>query len=294
MDFCTQYTNRRNEIFEIIAADKVLGIGPLEQLHEIKFRILKDRQLYFNASIQATYEFLRFLLRSDENKQKSDYEILFPLGLLKIQITLEEGKGENFAYIFNTENGPLSYELWHQQLINEHKWSKALLIKDLKNKYIVIDGIRYYIPDPITRNALGYRENQFIPKTEKEINEYKSGENIEAISKARLVRDKNNSDPIYLICKVPMYEKKYVPSQAILIAIGQGQEKVETITFEEINNIPEGKPLDEVRYWDIKQEKKNIIQPKKKWWQNEVWQIIGIISAVLGIIGFIFLISGLL
>lgn len=285
-----EYYNNKRQKYEILVDDEILGIGPLNRLCNLHFVVKRNEEIYFHASIQATDEFMSILYRTEANKKKSDYEILLNIGLLKVKIAIEKNIAEDFTYIFNTKNGPPTYELWQQQLTNEYKWASALLVENSRRKYIIIDKIRYYIPNSITRNALGYRKNQFIPKTEKEINEYKSGDNIETIDRVRLVRDKNNPDPVYAILKIPFYEKKHVPSQATLNAIGQSQDRVEVVSTEELNNIPEGRAIDEVRYWDIAPVNERNKQSNKKWWEKTIWQFIMVVGAIASIVALLLII----
>ncbi len=245
------YYDRNRNRHVVVVDDQIRGIGPLDQLYELRFLVKIGDEKLFHASIRASDEFLRFLYRTEQNRLKTDYNVLLDFGLLKIKAAIESGVRSDFSFDFRTDNGPSTFELWEQILMNEYAWSKIELINFNEEKYIVFNGKKHYIPDSVTRCAMGYRKSQFIPKTQKEFNDYQSGENIEEIKKVRLIRQTSNHDPVFAVFRVPTLEKRHIPNQKTLDVIGRTQDKVEELSDEEFNSIPLGKKLQLVDNWDL-------------------------------------------
>lgn len=244
---------------------KIEGVGPLDLLMRLTLSMQKvdttDNHIGF---VDASDEFLRYQKRNDDNKKKSDEDVLKELSFLLAMINVEKGFKEDFHRIFKSKNSPDTYELTIQQLKNELWWSKVNLIQDSKKrKYIIFNGQRYWIPDPITRNILGYRASKFVPQNESEINEYPPADhNLESILDVPLIRNENNPAPVYAKFNFPVVELRHIPDEPTLFAAKRTHQQVEPISEEEFKKYPIGSQLTAVHFWDE--------LPKSK--QNEIKQ----------------------
>ena len=201
--------------------------------------------------LDVSNEFLRFQKRNEENKKKSDDDILKELSYLVAMIEVEGGFKKDIQKVFTTKNSPETYELTLLQLQNELEWNKIKLIQgNDKRKYLVFRGQRHWIPDPITRNILGYRSIKFIPKSEAEINEFPSGENIESIQEVPLIRNESNPAPVYAKFSVPVLELRHIPDEPTLFAAKRTHQQADPISEEEFKKYPIGRQLTALHFWD--------------------------------------------
>ncbi|MFH1367429.1 MAG: hypothetical protein ABIH38_05640 [Patescibacteria group bacterium] len=119
-----------------------------------------------------------------------------------------------------------------------------------KRKYIVESGNKFWIPNSITRNSLGLKVSDFIPKSQKEIDEIPSEKNIDDISQIRLIRSIVDPSPVYAVFTQPFLEKRHIPDPKTFWALGLDWARLEDVTKEEFDAIPTGDELSNYENWE--------------------------------------------
>lgn len=117
------------------------------------------------------------------------------------------------------------------------------------NKYIIVGNLRFEIPNPETRNSLGYNIDDF-PEEEKLLDLLEVKPNVTNVFSADLIRLKDNRDPVYIVFKYPKLEKRHVPDQKTLNAIRREQTEIKVLDKNEFDKIPTGKPIRRKDEWD--------------------------------------------
>lgn len=129
-----------------------------------------------------------------------------------------------------------------------------------RRKYIVIGNIKHWIPDSETRNAMGFRLNDFVPLLDEEIKKFQSGQAVDSIKRVKLIRDIKNQRDVYALFQSPCIEKRHIPNQKTRIAIGRRNSEIEPLMSEEFNKYPVGSKIDSYENWDDVKEKKLFIE----------------------------------
>lgn len=235
-----------------------------------------------NASINTNFGGKQLILNCGETLEFSDNEANF---LFK-----------QYPFLIEVNNFiPTNFRSDDIATIEKFKkcWAKfnndiGLLRNKRGNKFLIIGDKRHEIPNPETRNALGYDISDF-PLDEKYLDSLFPGENVTDVIKAKLIRNKNNPDPVYVVFTSPKYEKRHIPDEKTLFAIRRQQKEVEYLTEEEFNKIPEDEELRSVDKWDTPKARPQEIQrlstssSKQSFWDKYLIPIIiGIIVTVIG------------
>ncbi len=120
-------------------------------------------------------------------------------------------------------------------------------------KYLISGGRKYYVPDPATRNALGYDETDFVALSPRELSAIPNGDGpIESVRQpqTRLIRSARNHDSIFVIFSRPTLHRRHVPDPQTLKAMGRRQGNVEVVSADEMDAIDELPELRSSTQWD--------------------------------------------
>ncbi|MFH1189055.1 MAG: TIR domain-containing protein [bacterium] len=252
MQINEKYLNKDGDEFEIHSNGELVGVGPLNDLYRILFSVTKDENELFRAAIDIDDFFLKTINVPENYKPIDDRGILLRLALLKIKCHIEKKVFENLHFVFSKNTIPYDLRLAIAQLNNELSWERVLLVQDnTSRKYVVFNNHRHWIPNTITRNALGYREERFIRLTDIELSKYPASDNIEDIKDVRLIRNENDPSPVFALFNIPALEKRHVPNPPTLDAIGRKQDEVAYLSPEEFSAFPTGKDILSVNHWDV-------------------------------------------
>lgn len=119
-----------------------------------------------------------------------------------------------------------------------------------RKKYIVENGKRFWIPDSLTRSALGLPISKFVNKSQTDIEAIDSEGNIDDVRKARLIRSIANPDPIYVVFTKPTLIKRHVPNPKTFWALGLNWNGIETLSQNEFDEIPSGDDIANYDDWE--------------------------------------------
>jgi DNA-binding PadR family transcriptional regulator len=157
-------------------------------------------------------------------------------------------QGRNYlaqpVYPSNNTDEQKSLEIPDQQL--------KLVKSKNGRKYIVEDGIKHYLPDTETKNALGLEGGKFIQLPDRKLETLEDGANIESVKSpsTRLVRTKENLNEVFIIFTWPDLHRRHVPDEDTLKDMHRRQGQVEVISKEEMQSIPEKDALNPSGKWD--------------------------------------------
>src|SRR3989344_3298408 len=173
--------------------------------------------------------------------------------------------------VVDTDNGPLSYStstdvLGGLRLIDTRDNEKTLRnlaksdlpthlrnVKSFKGrKYIVKEGVKHWIPDSETKNALGLEANSFVQPPDKELDKLKDGVNIQSVKSpsTRLVRTKKHHNDVFIVFTWPETHRRHVPDEETLAAMHRRQGQVKIISEAEMQSIPEKEAINRFSRWD--------------------------------------------
>ncbi len=258
----TEYQDRQGRLFD-------LQISPLQYegpFNDLALMVVKVTQRsagdVTHIFVDISEDLLRYQIRNDANKKRVDEDILTELTQVVSWIEIEKGlPSRRIERKFRTDNSPRTYELTLKQLDSEWAWSKAILIQDVNDrKFVVFKDKKYYIPDSVTRNALGYRLDRFTPVSESELAKYPTGDNIESVSSVTLIRDVSKHAPVFARFTTPVDEKRHIPNPPTLDAMGRKQEEVTSVDHDVFTSIPTGTEIKTKECWDIQPQPKPVTQ----------------------------------
>ncbi|MBU1165246.1 toll/interleukin-1 receptor domain-containing protein [Patescibacteria group bacterium] len=172
----------------------------------------------------------------------------------KIKNYIEGGFPLGKQFTFTTENTPVDFETALKEQKIQLAWRRAKKIKnEHQNKFLIIDGKRYEIANPPTRNILGYNEGDFVYD---EINNYAAGEiNIDLTSGDlniyKIYNNKTQQSDYYLQLKHPYNELRLIPDEATFTYLHSKGSKIINLELIEEHKYPKGLPLE--KYPPIKE-----------------------------------------
>ncbi len=241
------YNDKNRNTYEIVQDPRMREEGALNQLYGLGFNIFRDGQRVFRGYIEASFEFLQYI--KDEKKISKENKLI-EMGLLKVYIAIEKRELKDAHWKFLLESKPILYKTVVQELKNEHELARAYLVKNsAQNKFIVLGGHRFEIANTATREAMGFSATDFI-LNEGLISRVDPGEpNIDFTSRKNKILQLKGSSEKYLMAESPVHEKKKVPDDATLHALGLDKSEVAVVDMETFYQIPLGNPLVSVLEW---------------------------------------------
>lgn len=135
--------------------------------------------------------------------------------------------------------------------------------KNHNRKYLVIEGVKHWLPDSETRNALGYNVADFLVLPEEGLTEIPDGNSIDSVKsmRTRLVRSKERHNDVFIVFQQPDVYRMHIPDQATLDAMGRRQDQVEVINDAEMQKIEEAeKGIRPVQKWDTNRQRSSLTQ----------------------------------